>query len=110
MTTPTPNGWHRRGNTRASRARAVKYASSEHRQTRKAIQAKLDKGHAVSCWRCGGPIPNVSRLWHVGHDDVNTQLIRGAEHARCNLKAAARKGARVANTRRQRTRRASRAW
>lgn len=84
--------------TAADDARRKQYASPEHRATRKAIQAQIDSGRPVSCWRCLAPILK-GQPWHVGHDDNDRSLVRGAEHPACNLKAAARKGARVANGR-----------
>ena len=70
-------------NTPATQARRRKY---KRRQAR---------GEWLTCWRTGHPIPPTERC-HVGHDDHDVNLIRGPEHAACNLKAAARKGNRVA--------------
>ena len=102
----TASGWHRKTkNTPAERARRVRYTSSEYRAAERALKAEVDAGRGF-CWRCGGWIdPSVRvrrgrrlvRAWHVGHDDRDQSLIRGPEHEKCNLPAAARKGARVRN-------------
>lgn len=92
-------GWHRKVDNAATAARVAQYRSTEHRKRRALAKAEVESGRA-SCWRCGGPIAPGSR-WHLGHDDHDRSVYRGPEHAGCNLKAAARKGARVANARRR---------
>lgn len=94
----TTSGWGRKRTTRATLARAAKYASPAHRAARKRYARDVAAGIAA-CWRCGRGIPPDTdpRDWHVGHDDHDTDLIRGPEHKRCNLEAAARKGARIRN-------------
>lgn len=95
-----PSGWHRKNpNNPASIARKRKYDSAEHRAARAHYRKLVEYGLAT-CWRCTLPITAGTR-WHVGHDDNNINLIRGPEHARCNLHAAARKGARISNARRK---------
>jgi hypothetical protein len=99
--TRSVDGWHRRQtNTAAYHARRAKHTSREHRQARKNIQAQLNRGEHVRCWRCGRSIPNIAAAWHVGHSDDGTRIM-GAEHASENVKAAARKGAIIANARRR---------
>lgn len=94
------NGWHRRdNNSPASKARKAKYNSAEHRNARKHYAAWIATGNG-RCWRCGRPITPGSD-WHVGHDDLATNVIRGAEHAACNKTAAARKGNRIAMAKRK---------
>lgn len=95
---PRPSGWHRKPRNAASAARARQYASPEHRARRKTIQAQLDAGLPVHCWRCGR---QIHRTFHLGHDDHNRDVYRGAECPPCNVKAAARKGARITNARRR---------
>lgn len=87
-----------RRTTRADQARKAKYASVEHRAARARLARVVAQGKAA-CWRCLKPIA-VGSEWHVGHDDAG-QRVMGAEHADCNRKAAAAKGARVANARRR---------
>lgn len=95
-----PNGWHRKNkNTAAEAARNAKYASPEHKAARRQIRALLEQGVTLACWRCGERI--TPGAWHVGHDDVQVNLTRGAECRPCNLKAAASKGAKVANAKRR---------
>lgn len=96
------SGWHRKTRTAADQARAAEYRSPHYKATRAATQKQVDAGLA-HCWRCGRPIPPGSN-WHLGHDDHDRRIIRGAEHPACNLKAAARQGALVANANRRNTR------
>lgn len=95
------SGWHRKDPTdAASRARAAEYRSPRYKATRAAAKVHVESG-AATCWRCGKWIPPGSN-WHLGHDDNDRRIIRGPEHAiECNLKAAASKGARVANANRK---------
>lgn len=83
-------------NDPAKRARQGKYATKEHRDARVRMRALVASGSAV-CWRCSRPIA-VDAKWHVGHNDVGDRIM-GPEHQSCNMRAAARKGARVANAR-----------
>lgn len=102
--------------TAADRQRARDYNSAEHKAHRKAGQRLVDSGQA-HCWRCGNYLP-PGKPWHVGHDDNDRRITRGPECVPCNLTAAARKGARIANARRSGRadptrdgmRRASRNW
>lgn len=97
------SGWHRRNpNSPAAKARKAKYNSAEHRAARTAIAALVAQGRAY-CWRpdCGKRL--VAGRWHVGHDDHQTNLIRGGECDTCNRRNAARKGNRIARARRRRT-------
>lgn len=93
------SGWHRKTRTAADARRAAEYRSPHYKQTRQAVKAQVDAGLA-SCWRCGKPIPAGSR-WDLGHDDHDRTIIRGAEHMLCNRRAAASKGARIANAKRK---------
>lgn len=95
-------GWHRKRITPAVKARAREYNTPKHRALRKAWQVEVDAGHA-SCWRCGKPIPPGTK-WQLGHDDNDRTVYRGPEHPRCNLSAAARKGARIRNAQGKTTR------
>lgn len=99
----TASGWHRKNtNTAAVKARKAKYDSPEHRAARKHYRSLLDRGVILACWRCGKRI--VPGRWHVGHDDIQTSLIRGPECASCNLSAAGRKGALIGNAKRKQAR------
>lgn len=91
------NGWHRKRDTPAVRAREAQYATPEHKAQRRAVQALRDAGHA-HCWRCGKHIPPGATV-HAGHDDHDRTVYRGPECPPCNLKAAASKGARIRNAR-----------
>lgn len=89
-----PSGWHRKKPSTAERARTAEYASPEHRAMRRALKAAVDAGRAVCC-RCGRPIvPGTA--WHADHNDDRSGYL-GAAHARCNVRAAAIKGARKRN-------------
>lgn len=91
---------HKRIDTPAELARKARYNSPEHRAARKRFTVLVEAGLGV-CWRCGrGLVPG---RWHVGHIDDGS-AIAGPECMSCNLRAAARKGALVANARRKRAR------
>lgn len=94
-------------NSPAAKARARKYSGPEHRQAGQQYTRDVAAGNA-RCWRCGQHIPpGTPRAyrgkpgWVVGHDDHDINLIRGIECYRCNHQAATRKGALVANAKRQ---------
>jgi hypothetical protein len=96
----TASGWHRLNrNTPAQRAKTRKYNSAEHKAARARDAALVATGRA-RCWRCGRHIPPGSK-WHSGHNDLGDQHM-GPEHDACNIKAAAAKGARIANAKRRR--------
>lgn len=98
---PNPNGWHRkRTNTPAVAARKAKYNSAAHKAARAHVKILVASGRAY-CWRpnCGKQLQPGH--WHVGHDDLDPNRIRGGECASCNLKAGARKGALITNARRK---------
>lgn len=95
------DGWHRKTNDVAAQARKREYNSAEYKQARAAAKRIVDAGQGF-CWRCGRWL-DPRRSWHLGHDDHDRTIIRGPECVPCNLGAAARKGAQVANARRRRT-------
>src|SRR5688572_17538852 len=97
------SGWHRKRYDAAAQARAAEYRSPAYKAARAQAKALVEAGQA-HCWRCGRFIPPGSN-WHLGHDDNDRRIVRGPEHAiECNLKAAASKGARIANAKRKRRR------
>jgi hypothetical protein len=89
------SGWARKRDSAAERARRAEYASPEYRAQRRAVGLEVAAGRAC-CWRCGRSLRPGSR-WHLGHDDHDRSVVRGAECPSCNLRAAARKGARIRN-------------
>lgn len=99
---PKPgSGWHRKSaNTAATAARKREYNSPEYKAAKQAGQRLVDAGRAY-CWRptCRTFLP-PGKPWHLGHDDDDRRIIRGPECVPCNLGAASRKGAQVANARR----------
>ena len=100
-------GWHRKKRSAADLDRKREYNSAEYKAARRALAQQVAAGTAC-CWRCRRFIPPGS-AWHVGHDDWDRRIIRGPEHARCNLSAAATKAALITNARR-RAARQSRDW
>lgn len=92
------SGWHRKRNDAAAKVRAAEYRSPRYKAARAAVKCQVETGIA-HCWRCGKQL--VPGYWHLGHDDNDRTIIRGGECQPCNLKAAAHKGARVANARRK---------
>lgn len=93
------NGWHRKRNDAAARARKAEYNSRRYKQARAQVKAQVDAGLA-HCWRCGQPIP-PGTPWHLGHHDNDRSRLMGAEHPACNLRSAARKGNRISNAARR---------
>lgn len=88
------NGWHRQNrNSPATQARRRKYHSLAHLSARAHYKVLVGYGLA-HCWRCG--VQLIPGGWHVGHDDDDTNVIRGAECIPCNRRAAALKGNRIA--------------
>lgn len=95
------NGWHRTNpNNPATQARRARYTSREHRQLRATIQTQIDHGVPTYCWRPTCRKQLTGRAWHLGHDDHDPTIYRGAECIPCNLRAAARKGNAVQRARR----------
>jgi hypothetical protein len=113
MTRPD-SGWHRRPRSGAAHAqRQREYATPAYRAAGRTAERTVRTGYAC-CWRCGGRIPPDARRgldWQLGHDDHDRRIIRGPEHTKCNLSAAAHKGAAIANRTAGQPRRAqSRQW
>lgn len=63
---------------------------SSHNAQRRAIQARIDLGETVCCWRCGTRI--TGRVWDLGHDDHDRTITRGAECQPCNRSAGGAQG------------------
>ncbi len=60
---------------------------SQHQKLRKAL---LAKAYGQPCSRCGLPMLPGQAL-HLDHDDYDRTKWRGFSHAKCNLRAAAKK-------------------
>jgi hypothetical protein len=60
---------------------------SQHQKLRKAL---LAKAYGQPCSRCSQPMLPGQAL-HLDHDDYDRTKWRGFSHARCNLRAAAKK-------------------
>jgi hypothetical protein len=60
---------------------------SQHQRLRKAL---LAKAYGQPCSRCGLPMLPGQAL-HLDHDDYDRTRWRGFSHAKCNLRAAAKK-------------------
>jgi hypothetical protein len=84
------------------RASTVERGYGHEHQTARERWAVRIATTGVCCARCGLPIIPGVDTWHLGHDDSDRDpsLCR-PEHARCNLRAAAKKGARMVNRNRQ---------
>lgn len=92
---PKASGWHRK-RSRTPGELAGRYRSSEHRAAQRQVQALAAAGLAV-CWRCG---TTRASQWHAGHSDDGLEYM-GPECRRCNITAAASKGARIVNAKRK---------
>jgi hypothetical protein len=69
---------------------------------RKARQAAATRHQPTDpCVRCGRPLGPMGPWLHYDHNDSRTGWL-GFAHARCNIRAGASAGARVANRRRKR--------
>lgn len=101
------SGWHRKKHDAAARARAAEYRTPRYKTARAKVKAQVDAGTAT-CWRCHRLLQ--PGRWHLGHDDNDRSILRGGECAQCNLRAAASKGARVANANRKARRTTTLTW
>lgn len=72
--------WDRARGTRQARG----YDAS-HDRARAEIQARIDAGQVVRCWRCD--VRLVGRAWHLDHDDTRRGY-RGPACEPCNLSEA----------------------
>ena len=78
-----------RAHDKARGTRQERGYDRDHDRTRRTLVARLRAGQVLTCWRCGSPITD-ERAMHVGHDDRDRSITRGAECAPCNLSAAGR--------------------
>lgn len=85
----------------------------KHRRERERLRPLVEAGTEVCtrcfvqippvgepCPRCGRPVSRGNAStgtcgWDVGHDDYDRDLYTGPEHACCNRKAGAKRGARI---------------
>lgn len=73
---------HQRARDRARGSREQRGYGHAHRELRKAFIPEHQAGTLI-CWRCRELIlPNEP--FHLGHDDQDRTIYRGAEHVRCN--------------------------
>lgn len=91
--TPVPHGTsrcpeHTRARDRARGTSTQRGYGSGYQRLRASLAPIVEAGRAT-CWRCGTPIDRLE-AWHLGHADNDRSIIRGPEHARCNLSAAGR--------------------
>ena len=73
---------HRREADKARGSREARGYDYAHREFRKAFIPEHQAGTLI-CWRCRELIP-ASEPFHLGHDDHDRSMYRGAEHVRCN--------------------------
>lgn len=78
---------HRAQRDRERGTAAQRGYGAEFRATRAAWADRISAGERVICWRCE---ERVGLDFHLGHDDHDRAIIRGPEHALCNLRAAGR--------------------
>jgi hypothetical protein len=76
-------------NSRPKGSTTARGYGSNHQTARKRWDIVVQAGHAI-CVRCCFPIAPGSR-WHLDHRDDKLGYL-GPAHARCNLRAAAKRG------------------
>lgn len=81
-------GTHARQADQARGTRQQRGYGADYDRQRAAIVRALRRGETVHCWRCQGVVTEPEL--HLGHDDQDRSIIRGAEHRACNLAAAGR--------------------
>jgi hypothetical protein len=82
---------------------AARGYGAAHRRERERLKKVVEAGRVV-CWRCGRWIA-PAEPWDLGHDDVDRDVYRGAEHRSCNRKTSGRRKGRQVQVRIQ-----SRVW
>lgn len=85
---------HERARDRARGTAAERGYGAAHRAESRRLKALVTSGRLVRCWRCEARITDPANL-HLGHDDHDRSITRGAECASCNLGAAGRAGHRA---------------
>lgn len=81
---------HERARDKARGTRQQRGYDAAHYREANRLRDLIRAGHQVTCWRCGLPITDADDC-HLGHDDHDRNITRGAEHGRtCNLAAAGR--------------------
>ena len=81
---------HARAKDRERGTRQERGYDTRHDREAKRVRDLIRAGHLILCWRCGEPITDPDDC-HLGHDDRDRSITRGAEHGRaCNLRAAGR--------------------
>lgn len=79
---------HAREADRARGTKAERGYDASYLRERAQWVARQASGEVLTCWRCGTTIVGA---FHLGHDDDDRSVVRGPEHASCNLIAAGRK-------------------
>ena len=80
---------HTREADKARGTRTERGYGPDHQAERATIQARIDAGHAVTCWHCGAQLHG--RAWHLDHTDDRTAY-RGPTCPTCNLHLAGLRG------------------
>ncbi len=78
---------HRAERDRERGTREQRGYGKEHTSESRRLKAAVARGETILCWRCHQPILTPDDL-HLGHDDHDRTITRGAEHSDCNLTAA----------------------
>ena len=76
---------HDRARDKARGTRQARGYDADHDRTRASIQARIDAGEDVRCWRCKTRL--AGRSWHLDHDDDRARY-RGPACIPCNLHLA----------------------
>lgn len=78
---------HRKQRDRDRGTKAERGYGPEHDAERRRIQALMDAGLTIRCWRCHAAL--IGRNWHLDHADDRTGY-RGPACPDCNLHLAGR--------------------
>lgn len=88
LTDTTRCSTHTRAKERARGTRQARGYGPAHDALRADYQARMNRGEAFDCWRCGDEID--PEHWHLGHDDEDRSVYRGPECVPCNTATAGR--------------------
>ena len=78
---------HQRARDKARGTNTQRGYGPAHWRAKAAIQARINAGEVILCWRCGTRLGG--RAWHLDHNEDRTEY-RGPSCEQCNLHLAGR--------------------